>query len=216
MIIFCLPPHTTADSQPLDTSVFGPLKSYWSQACHDYIFSNPGHVVTKSQFLSLFRQAWSKGMSIDNICAGFKKTGVYPFDPEAILKNCSESMSTGDDEDFPEDESSSSSSEDQSVQDQFIPEQQKLFEERFQNDYVYTDNDYVAWLQEFHPDSVPSIEAMLGLQCDDNSDSNPSMLTTSSPTQSTLCPPKLIFWNVIYNHKVVTASDVYARSSWVV
>ena len=42
VIIFCLPPHTIADSQPLDTSVFGPLKSYWSQACRDYIFSNPG------------------------------------------------------------------------------------------------------------------------------------------------------------------------------
>ena len=36
------------------------------------------------------------------------------------------------------------------------------------------------------------------------------------PKQSTLCPPKLILWNVIYNHKVVTASDVYARSSQVV
>ena len=26
VIIFCLPSHTTADSQPLDTSYFGPLK----------------------------------------------------------------------------------------------------------------------------------------------------------------------------------------------
>ena len=141
--------------------------------------------MTKFQFSSVFRQAWSKGMSIDNICAGFKKAGVYPFDPEAILKNCSESMSTGDDEDFPEDESASSSPEDQ-----FTPEQLKLFEERFQNDYdIYTDNDYVAWLQEFHPDSVPSIEAMLGLQCDDNSDSNPSTLTTSSPTSHSSSSP---------------------------
>ena len=39
VIIFCLPPHSTADSQPLCTSdsVFGVLKSYWSQACRDYI-----------------------------------------------------------------------------------------------------------------------------------------------------------------------------------
>ena len=32
VLIFCLPPHTTADSQPLDTSCFKPLinnKSYW-------------------------------------------------------------------------------------------------------------------------------------------------------------------------------------------
>ena len=57
VVIFCLPPHTTADSQPLDTSVFGPLKSYWSQACHDYMFAKPGRVVTKFQFSSLFQQS---------------------------------------------------------------------------------------------------------------------------------------------------------------
>jgi len=34
VIMFCLPPHATADSQPLDTSCFGPLKKYWAiSAC---------------------------------------------------------------------------------------------------------------------------------------------------------------------------------------
>ena len=27
--MFCFPPHTTADSQPLDVGVFGPLKVHW-------------------------------------------------------------------------------------------------------------------------------------------------------------------------------------------
>ena len=96
VVIFCLPPHTTADSQPLDTSVFGPLKSCWSQACREYMFSHPGCAVTKFQFSCLFRQTWSKGMSIDNICASFKKSGVYPFNIEAILKNCPESITSID------------------------------------------------------------------------------------------------------------------------
>ena len=179
VIIFCLPPHTRADSQPLDTSVFGPLKSLLVTSLSEYMFSNPGCTVTKFQFLSLFRQTWLKGMSIDNIYAGFKKTGVYPFNPEVILKNCSESMATGDDspDNPPED--------DPSVEDQFTPEQLKLFKERFLNDYdIYTDHDYVAWLQEFHPDNVPSIEAMVGLQCDDNADVNPTTLTHSSHSGS--------------------------------
>ena len=34
--------------------------------------------------------------------------------------------------------------------------------------------------------------------------------------QSTLCPPKLVLWNVINNHKVVTAFDTRARSCLVV
>ena len=29
IILFCLPPHTTHESQPLDTTVFGPLKQHW-------------------------------------------------------------------------------------------------------------------------------------------------------------------------------------------
>lgn len=81
------PPHTTADTQPLDISVFGPLKVHWSETCREYLYAHPGRVVTKFQFSALFRQAWSKAMTVENICSGFKKTGVYPFEPEAILKD---------------------------------------------------------------------------------------------------------------------------------
>ena len=35
IILFCLPPHTTHECQPLDCSLFGPLKSQWQQVCHD-------------------------------------------------------------------------------------------------------------------------------------------------------------------------------------
>ena len=90
VIIFCLPLHTTADTQPLDTSCFGPLKRYWTEACHEFLFSNPGRVITKFQFLKLFT-AWSKGMSINN---WFRSTGVYPFNPEAILGKLPSTSST--------------------------------------------------------------------------------------------------------------------------
>ena len=42
VVIFCLPPHTTADSQPLDTACFKPLKTSWSHVCRKYLFANPG------------------------------------------------------------------------------------------------------------------------------------------------------------------------------
>ena len=137
IIIFCLPPHTTANSQPLDTSVFGPLKSYWSQACCDYMFANPGCVVTKFQFSSLFRQAWSKGMSVDNIHAGFKKTRVFPFNPEAIFKDCTESNSLVDQSEMEPTSGSSSS-----TQCHFSPGQLAKFKESYENNYdIYTDQD---------------------------------------------------------------------------
>ncbi len=88
VVIFCLPPHTTADSQPLDTSCFGPLKAYWSEACRKYMFKNPGRVVSKFQFSQLFSGAWSKGMSISNITMGSRNTGIYLFSRDALLKNC--------------------------------------------------------------------------------------------------------------------------------
>ena len=33
VILFCLPPHMTADSQPIDTICFMPLKNYWVDVC---------------------------------------------------------------------------------------------------------------------------------------------------------------------------------------
>jgi len=84
IIIFCLPPHTTHESQPLDTVVFGPLKRNWQSVCHEYMQSNPGKIVTKYQFSSLLNQAWMLTMTLANICSGFKKCGIYPCDTNAI------------------------------------------------------------------------------------------------------------------------------------
>ena len=37
VILFCLPPHTTHESQPLDISVFKPLKKNGQNACHKFM-----------------------------------------------------------------------------------------------------------------------------------------------------------------------------------
>jgi len=79
VVIFCLPPHTTHASQPLDVSVYSPLKSHWRAACHQYIQKHPGRVVTKYQFCTLLNEAWMQTMKPSNICAGFKRCGIYPF-----------------------------------------------------------------------------------------------------------------------------------------
>ena len=57
VILFCLPPHTTADSQLLDTTCFKPLKNYWVYVCRNYLFANPSQVITKFQFSLLFAEA---------------------------------------------------------------------------------------------------------------------------------------------------------------
>ena len=84
VIILCLPPHTTHETQPLDCSLFRPLKIHWREAVHDFYQKNPGKVISKLIFSGIFRQAWLQSITAENTCGGFQKAGVYPFNRNAI------------------------------------------------------------------------------------------------------------------------------------
>jgi hypothetical protein len=84
VILFTLPPNTTHLTQPLDKGCFAPLKAAWKQECHQYVVEHPGQAVTKFQFSRLFAKAWACGMTMSNIIAGFRVTGVYPLNRNAI------------------------------------------------------------------------------------------------------------------------------------
>ena len=84
IILFCLPPHTTQDTQPLDCTVFGPLKRHWSSVCHQQQLCNPGMIISKLNFSKIFAEAWLKALTQVNIVAGFKKCSIYPFNRIAI------------------------------------------------------------------------------------------------------------------------------------
>ena len=85
VILFCLPPHTTHLTQPLDKSCFSALKSFWNEECHMYTVNNPGKVVTRFQFSTLFSAAWSRAMTRGNIISGFRFCGIYPLNPDSFL-----------------------------------------------------------------------------------------------------------------------------------
>ncbi len=70
VIVLCLPPHTTQDSQPLNTCVFGPLKRQWMDVCHSFMQSHPGQIVSKYHFSKLFNEAWMKAMLPTNVTSG--------------------------------------------------------------------------------------------------------------------------------------------------
>ena len=56
VILFCLPPHTTHLTQPLDKGPFGPLKMYWREECQNYLVLNPGKLSYDSNFPSCSRR----------------------------------------------------------------------------------------------------------------------------------------------------------------
>ena len=57
IVILCLPPHTTHECQPLDTSFFCSLKSYWQNSGHKFYQDNSGKSVSKLNFCSVFSLA---------------------------------------------------------------------------------------------------------------------------------------------------------------
>ena len=83
-IMLCLPLHTTHKAQPLDCTVFAPLKSQWRTVCHEFLQCNPGRVITKFNFNSLFSKAWLQSVIPAIIMVGLWSSGVYPFNSSAI------------------------------------------------------------------------------------------------------------------------------------
>ena len=159
VIVLCLPPHTTHESQPLDTCVFGPLKQCWGDVCHKLMQQHPGQIVTKYQFSTLFHEAWMKAMVPTNIVSGFRKCGVYPFNPDAIVSDTPdgdhENATSGEATDITGEGLSrvERSSVGEDVVD-FTLEEEYRFERRYEEGYDLHDPRYFGWniviLKVFH------------------------------------------------------------------
>lgn len=176
VILFALPPNTTHLSQPLDKGCFGPLKMAWREECHHYLAQHPGQVVTKFQFTPLFRNAWLKSMTVVNITGGFRVTGVYPVDRNALSppQQESEALSRATGLSFiplysPSQRPLSPVNLDSSLIDSpaaihdysFTEEEITLFERRYENGYdVVGDDRYRQWLCKSHPDTTLSMPFM--------------------------------------------------------
>ena len=84
IVVFCLPPHTTHECQPLDCSLFGPLKARWRSVCHSFHQQHPTSVISKLNFCRLFRQAWVQAVTPEVVSSEFRKAGVYPLNRARI------------------------------------------------------------------------------------------------------------------------------------
>jgi len=88
--LYCLPPHTTNILQPLDVSVFRPLKTAFSNITDlvklASLATKSPLTVSKKSFTPLFKEAYERALSVSTIKKGFRKCGIVPFDPEAIDK----------------------------------------------------------------------------------------------------------------------------------
>lgn len=82
-ILYGLPPNTTHFLQPLDVSVFGPLKKGWAKEAKEWEEQHNDEMITQVKFAKVFLPAYMKYVTADNIKSGFRKCGLVPFNPDS-------------------------------------------------------------------------------------------------------------------------------------
>ena len=188
IVIFCLPPHTTHEAQPLDVSLFGPLKQHWREVCHQFLQSSCGKVVSKLNFSQLFSQAWSKPITAGNICSGFQKAGIVSFNPDALnlTKSSTATSSTRGDVEY-DDQDTSIPTHD------FTPDEEELFARRFEEGYDLFDRRYEEWLKVNHPQVSTVQPAQMAFPIPSQAHSSSLAATSFSHTESTPTPLSSMF-----------------------
>jgi len=85
IILLCLPSHTTHMIQPLDVSLFQPLSTVYRAALTDFLDRARGYTVDKVDFLKLYLPARRKALNEQNIRSAWRKSGLYPYQPNIVL-----------------------------------------------------------------------------------------------------------------------------------
>ena len=135
--LLCLPSHTSHILQPLDVGVFKSFKSFFSKACRQYMAKNPGRVITKDILATVAGDAFAQSHTPLNILGGFKKSGIYPFNPGQVSdRQLAPSKALVKPSPQPP---------------TFSPEQIELFEQRYAEGYDVPDPTYLAWKSVNYP-----------------------------------------------------------------
>ncbi|KAL2086177.1 hypothetical protein ACEWY4_017236 [Coilia grayii] len=79
VVMLTLPPHTSHRLQPLDKTVYYPLKTFYNSAMDGWMRTNPSRTITIYEVPGLVNQAFMSAMTPRNITSGFRVTGIFPF-----------------------------------------------------------------------------------------------------------------------------------------
>lgn len=84
IILYCFPAHASHALQPLDVSVFGPMKRSWNKQVQEFHSKNRV-AMTKVHFFSVFDVVWKEACRRpENVKSGFRATGLIPFNVENV------------------------------------------------------------------------------------------------------------------------------------
>ncbi|GAB7336815.1 hypothetical protein MBLNU13_g11324t1 [Cladosporium sp. NU13] len=81
-----LPSHTSHKLQPCDVAVFGPLKTAYREQV-ERLFRGGADTIGKQHFTLLYSHAREAAMTPRNIGAGWSKAGLFPLNPDRVLRS---------------------------------------------------------------------------------------------------------------------------------
>lgn len=85
----CLPPHATHLMQPLDVSVFGPMKRVWMKVLSEWRTESRRKGCLPKEYFPVLLLRLIKGMAStvgDNLRSGFRACGLVPIDRQNVLR----------------------------------------------------------------------------------------------------------------------------------
>lgn len=82
IILLSLPPHCSHKMQPLDRTVFGPLKKSVHAQCDSWMSSHPGRSMTIYDIPGIVAKSLPVAVPYQNIVSGFECTGISPLNPD--------------------------------------------------------------------------------------------------------------------------------------
>jgi hypothetical protein len=90
------PAHATHTLQPLDVSLFRPLSQAYTDELNKSIQESQGLTrIRKRDFFRLFWASWIIAFKEENILSAFKTTGLYPFNPDLVVRRLSRKRKVG-------------------------------------------------------------------------------------------------------------------------
>lgn len=95
--IYCFPSHLTHILQPLDVSVFGPLKRSHTAELEKWTQENPKSKVTLNTVLKCACKAWQTVFTSKLIIKSFRESGVHPCHENTILSKIKDTTPAEDD-----------------------------------------------------------------------------------------------------------------------
>lgn len=84
VFLFCLPPKTTHQLQPLDVLIFGQVQEGWAKLCEDMAAN--GDPVNKSSVMSHYITVRKATLTSKLILDAWRHSGHYPVNPKVFTE----------------------------------------------------------------------------------------------------------------------------------